>query len=294
MSTFLLRALLAFFIALPLAGAAAALELKPFRDRLFAYPAVLESRDDGAYLVLDYQEMRDINERDETPERRVRSAWVAPGIRKHQVQETVVQDGRSIDVTRVGPETHAAFSVIFVHGRGGDRRLGVNDYTFGGNFNRIKNLAFENGGSYYSVSMKSFDGEGVEDIAALVKTIRLRSPGAPVVLSCASMGSLVCWGATRDKVTSAALSGMMVMGGISDPDFVRTAAFRRRLPMFFSHGSHDSVYSADDQERLYDSLHSKDYPVRFVLFRSGSHGTPVRMTDWRDALNWIFAHMPVR
>jgi hypothetical protein len=23
------------------------------------------------------------------------------------------------------------------------------------------------------------------------------------------------------------------------------------------------------------------------LFETGSHGTPVRMTDWRDALNWI-------
>jgi hypothetical protein len=26
-----------------------------------------------------------------------------------------------------------------------------------------------------------------------------------------------------------------------------------------------------------------------VLFQTGSHGTPVRMTDWRDSLDWIFA-----
>ncbi|MDK1483140.1 hypothetical protein QN226_31390, partial [Sinorhizobium sp. 6-117] len=42
-----------------------------------------------------------------------------------------------------------------------------------------------------------------------------------------------------------------------------------------------------DLVALYRSLKSKDYPTRFVLFETGSHGTPVRMTDWRDALNWI-------
>jgi hypothetical protein len=26
-----------------------------------------------------------------------------------------------------------------------------------------------------------------------------------------------------------------------------------------------------------------------VLFQTGGHGTPVRMTDWRETLNWLFA-----
>jgi len=26
-----------------------------------------------------------------------------------------------------------------------------------------------------------------------------------------------------------------------------------------------------------------------VLFQTGGHGTPVRMTDWRETLNWILA-----
>ncbi|RUU70144.1 alpha/beta hydrolase, partial [Mesorhizobium sp. M7A.F.Ca.MR.362.00.0.0] len=52
------------------AAHAAALELKPFKDDLFAYPATLSSDTNGAYTVIDYREMRDINQRDQVPERR--------------------------------------------------------------------------------------------------------------------------------------------------------------------------------------------------------------------------------
>ena len=77
------------------------------------------------------------------------------------------------------------------------------------------------------------------------------------------------------------------MGGVADPDFTKSAAYKARLPMFFSHGSKDSVYPAESQKALYGALKGQGYPTRFVLFETGSHGTPVRMTDWRDALNWI-------
>ncbi|TIW03481.1 MAG: alpha/beta hydrolase, partial [Mesorhizobium sp.] len=51
------------------------LSLKPFKDDLFAYPAALSTGDNGAYTVLDYHEMRDINQRDEVPEKRVRAQY---------------------------------------------------------------------------------------------------------------------------------------------------------------------------------------------------------------------------
>ena len=54
---------------------------RPFKDDLFAYPATLSSDDDGAYRVVDYREQRDIDERDEVPERRVKRAYVSLGVR---------------------------------------------------------------------------------------------------------------------------------------------------------------------------------------------------------------------
>ncbi|MCD7110331.1 alpha/beta fold hydrolase [Rhizobium sp. DKSPLA3] len=263
--------------------------LKPFKDDLFGYGRILDSRDDGNWLTIDYDEMRDINGRDEIPERRVKRPYVSLGVKRQQANETVDIGGRGVDVFRVGAAQNAAFTVIFIHGRGGDRRLGANDYSFGGNFNRLKNLAVENGGAYYAPSARSFDTDGAADIAGLIDALARRSPGKPVILSCASMGSFLCWGVTRNATAVGQLSGIMIMGGATDPDFGKSAAFARKLPMFFSHGSADGTYKAEDQAALYGRLKKGGYPARFVLFQTGTHGTPVRMTDWRDAINWILS-----
>ncbi|WP_132533315.1 alpha/beta hydrolase [Rhizobium sp. PP-F2F-G48] len=270
-------------------GCARAETLRPFKDELFAYGRVLESRDGGDWLTVDYDEMRDINGRDEVPERRVKRPYVALGVKRFQENETIDVGGRGLDVFRVGTPENAAFTVIFIHGRGGDRRLGANDDSFGGNFNRLKNLAVENGGVYYAPSARSFDTDGAADIAGLIDGVARRSPGRPVILSCASMGSFLCWGVSRNATAVKQLSGMMIMGGATDPDFTKSAAFARKLPMFFSHGSADKTYRADDQAALYTRLKKGGYPTRFVLFQTGTHGTPVRMTDWRDAINWILS-----
>ncbi len=284
---FSVRCLIAAVLFSSVVGTVEAQTLQPYKDALFDYPRILREDDGGDFRVVDYQELRDINGRDQIPERRVKRAYVSLGVKSSQVNETLELGDRSLDVTRVGSDRGAAFTVIFIHGRGGDRRLGANDFSFGGNFNRLKNLAVGNGGTYYTPSVRSFDAAGVADIAALIRFAAERSNGRPVVLSCASMGSFICWGISRDSQATAALGGMMVMGGVADPAFPESAAYKAGLPMFFSHGSDDSVYPAEAQLGLYRSLRGKDYPARFVLFQTGSHGTPVRMTDWRDALNWI-------
>ncbi|MDQ0453843.1 alpha/beta hydrolase [Rhizobium paknamense] len=272
-----------------LAGApASAANLMPFKDDLFSGQTVLESRDNGDFQIIDYQEMRDINGRDQIPERRVKAPYVSSGVRKYQKDETLdLGAAGKLDVTRTGPADGAAFTVIFIHGRGGDRRLGSDDYKFGGNFNRLKNLAVENGGTYYAPTVRSFDKMGVDQIAALIEQAHNRSGGKPVVLACASMGSFICWGMTREEQAVRALSGMAIMGGATDPNFTTSAAFRAKLPIWFTHGSRDNVYAAGDQTGLYERLHRGGYPTKFTLFLTGTHGTPVRMTDWRAVLNWL-------
>ena len=281
------RVVFACFVAAALTLPVQAAMLKPFKDELFSYGTVLETGDDGDYRVIDYDKMRDIHGRDTEPERRVRRAYVSLGVKSAQANETLDLATRPLDVLRVGARSGAAFTVIFIHGRGGDRRLGANDWSFGGNFNRLKNLAVENGGVYYAPSMRSFDDAGVADIAGLIAYAQQQSPGRPIVLSCASMGSFICWGITRNPQAVAALKGMMIMGGPSDPAFTKSAAYKKKLPIFFSHGGADTVYPVTGQIAFYRSLKKANYPTRIVLFQTGSHGTPVRMTDWRDALNWI-------
>ena len=264
--------------------------IAPYKDDLFSSMAVLKTEDGGAFEVIDYQEMRDINGRDREPERRVKDAYVSLGVRRVQENQTLQIDGRSVDVTRTGQGQGGAFTVIFIHGRGGDRRLGVNDYTFGGNFNRLKNLAVGNGGTYYSPSVTSFSDKGVADVAALIRLAFEQSGGRPLVLACASMGGFICQGISRDAKTVRFLKGMVLLGAPPDPQLVGTPFAKLKLPIYFAHGSADSVYKADDQIALFRKLLKIGYPARFTLFQTGSHGTPIRMVDWREVLNFILTN----
>ena len=43
------------------------------------------------------------------------------------------------------------------------------------------------------------------------------------------------------------------------------------------------------RRRSFEEFKQRDanYPVKFALFNTGSHGTPIRMTDWQLVLNWM-------
>ncbi|MBW9087476.1 alpha/beta fold hydrolase [Rhizobium wenxiniae] len=261
--------------------------IPPFKDNLFSSHKVLKSEDGGAYEVMDYNELRDINDRDQEPERRVRGAYVDTSVRRSQENETLMLGGRNVEVTRVGQSSGERFSVIFIHGRGGDRRLGVNDYSFGGNFNRLKNLVARNGGTYYSVSVRSFDDKGAADVGALLRHAFEQSSGRPVILACASMGGIVCQNIVRDREAVRYLGGMVLLGGPPDQGLATTPYAKLKLPIYFGHGSADSVYRAEDQEKIFRGLRATGYPARFALFQTGGHGTPIRMVDWRKVLNFV-------
>ncbi len=261
--------------------------IPPFKDNLFSSHKVLKSEDGGAYEVMDYNELRDINDRDQEPERRVRGAYVDTSVRRSQENETLMLGGRNVEVTRVGPSSGERFSVIFIHGRGGDRRLGVNDYSFGGNFNRLKNLVARNGGTYYSVSVRSFDDKGAADVGALLRHAFEQSSGRPIILACASMGGIICQNIVRDREAVRYLGGMVLLGGPPDQGLATTPYAKLKLPIYFGHGSADSVYKAEDQEKIFRGLRATGYPARFALFQTGGHGTPIRMVDWRKVLNFV-------
>jgi pimeloyl-ACP methyl ester carboxylesterase len=105
------------------------------------------------------------------------------------------------------------------------------------------------------------------------------------------MGGGLCWKLAADKAVAAKLSGLLLLGSHWDDTFLASPAFRRRVPVFFGQGSNDKVFPVEKQEAFYRSILKKapGYPARFVRFETGSHGTPIRMTDWRETLNWMLA-----
>ncbi|APY14602.1 phospholipase [Brucella sp. 10RB9214] len=283
--------LLSAFFLLRVSSAFAGDILPPFKDDYFAYPGILSSADNGDYKVVDYDEMRDINGRDAVPEKRVRDAYVSLRARAYQKDVTFQTSAGLVKAMMAGKRDGASFIVIYLHGRGGNRLQGMNDFTFGGNFNRVKNLAALNDGLYITPDFKDFGAAGEAQIAGLIDAVRATSPHAPLVLSCGSQGGTLCWRIAANEKAGGALAGLILLGSLWDEGFFKSSAFKRRVPVFFGHGSRDPVFAIDKQEGFYREIRKRapGYPVQFRRFESGNHGTPIRMSDWREMLNWILA-----
>lgn len=273
---------------------ASALDVAAHKDRLFAYPSVIETRDGGAFRIIDYNEMRDINGRDEIPEKRVKGQYVTPGVKRVEKDTRVDTAAGTINHVAVGTQQGAKVITVYIHGQGGNRKQGSNDYTFGGNFNRIKALMAGNGGLYLAPDVDDFGPTGVARMAALIDHYARMSPGAPVFVACGSAGGAVCYGLANAKATVRWLSGIMLMGSFWQDDFLASPAFERRVPLFIGHGSRDPVFAIGNMEGFYQRIRNADaaYPVMMVRFESGNHGTPIRMTDWRETLNWMLRNLP--
>lgn len=276
-------------LLMPVGATQAASLLPPYKDDLFAYPAILQKADSGDYQIIDYNEMRDINARDAIVEKRVRDEYVS--LRARAAQKDMIFDTQAGPVKAMiaGKAENASFIVIYLHGRGGNRHQGMNDFTFGGNFNRVKNLAVLNNGLYVTPDFRDFGDAGAAQIAALIDKLASLSPKAPMILSCGSAGGVLCWRVAADNAAQHHLSGLVLLGSLWDKNFLKTAAFKRRVPVFLAHGSRDPVFDIQQQEDFYRSIRksSRGYPVVFRRFESGNHGTPIRMADWREILNWI-------
>ncbi|GHD08046.1 alpha/beta hydrolase [Tianweitania populi] len=267
-------------------------QLKPFKDKLFAYPAVLATSDNGAHVTIDYQEMRDINGRDAVPERRVKPDYIATNVRGVQQDLALTSDsGAKITHVAVGKREGASMIVLYLHGQGGSRKQGVDDFTFGGNFNRIKNLMAASGGLYLSPDFPDFGDKGADQVAELIKHYSDASPTARVFVACGSMGGGLCWALARKPEIVGKLGGLLLLGSHWDDAFLTSAAFKAKVPVVFAQGSRDPVFPVDKQEAFFRKIRaaSPNYPTRFVRFESGTHGTPIRMIDWRETLSWMSA-----
>lgn len=275
-----------------LSGAVMAQELAPYKERLFAYPGLLKPDDNDNYIVVDYRESRDIDARDQVPERRVWGRYVSLKVRRQQEELSVETPAGALKHFAVGKQRTARMITLYIHGKGGNRKQGVNDHSFGGNFNRLKNLMVRAGGLYISTDVPGFNAAGSAAIATLIDHYSDLSPGAPVVVACGSLGGEICYRLAADSKAAGDISGFVLLGAPPVSSIFSSPAVKRRTPIVFAHGSRDTVYPIDAVEAHFRRFEKQTsgYPVRFIRFETGTHGTPIRMIDWRDTLNWMLSH----
>ena len=267
---------------------AAGYRLAPWKDDLFKYPAVLESHDGGALITVDYSKERDLYGRDAVVEKKAKAEYVELVGAKTYSYKSGFSTQKFMGAGKV--EGGARAIVIYIHGMGGSRHQGVDEWMFGGNFNRIMNLMVRNDGAYLSPDYSPFGGAG--QIRDLMIEQAQRSPDAQIFIACGSWGGTICWDLARDPKATPLISGLLLLGSNHDDRFVTTPAVTggaRRFPIYLGHGTEDPIYRWQDELAFYRKVRAAapDYPIRLALFKTGVHGTPIRMTDWRLTLNWM-------
>ncbi|MEN0088189.1 MAG: alpha/beta hydrolase, partial [Pseudomonadota bacterium] len=234
--------------------------------------------------------LRDVNGRDRDPGRRAKPKYVlrVPGGVKQLRLETPA--GRIPYMQAGAKAERAALLMVYLHGNGGNLKQGVDTRTFGGNFGRAMTLIVRAGGRYVSPGFTDFGTSGATQIGALLAHQNRANPGAKIVLACGSQGSLLCWRLAREASTSSLVDGLVLLGGTGDADYLRArrAGQVAPIPIVFAHGSRDPVFEWQIVRQQSDALRATGGSVRMDLFDGGIHGTPIRMIDWRDTLNWMF------
>ncbi len=286
-----LAAVLTVFFTVLVSAGANAFELKRYKERLFAYPGLLKPDGDDRYLIVDYRESRDIDARDQIPERRVWGRYVSLKVKRSQQELSFDGPLGPLRYFAVGRLAGARVVTLYLHGRGGNGKQGVNDFSFGGNFNRLKNLMVRNGGLYLSPDVPAFDASGAKAIGALIAHYRSLSPAAKLIVACGSLGAQICYRLAGDKAMSEDIAGFILLGAPPVEAVFSSPALARNTPFLLAHGSYDKVYPIEAVEAHFREFTRRkaDYPVRFIRFETGTHGTPIRMIDWRSALNWILS-----
>jgi pimeloyl-ACP methyl ester carboxylesterase len=269
---------------------ARAAELPSFMDGAFGYPPTVWSGYGGDYRVIAYDALRDARRADAAGDQ-IRPPTVSLGVRDVEADLGADPSAGTPSHIAVGRSDGASLIVVYIHGRGANRKSGVDDFTFGGNFNRLKNLVVAAGGVYLSPDFANFGDRGTSEVATLVERYAAASPGAPVVIACGSAGGALCWSLAKDPVVAPRLAGLALLASLPDDGFLSSAAFARRVPVFLGHGSRDTVLPVKDVATFFQTVReaAPDYPMKLYVFEAGTHRTPLVMVDWRDAINWMLS-----
>lgn len=276
-------------------------ELAPFKDNLFSYKYFVNEEYDGKYKLISYSQKRDLEERDEIPEKRVSELYRnTANFDTYKKEKTFQYKWKTIgyvENTKAWVDIewkNIQYLTIYIHWMNWNKWQGVNDYSFWGNFNRIQNLMLENNGSYIATNFSNFGVDWMEEVKQLIKNKKTEYPNAKVFLACGSSGWDICWGIAADNEWNALLNGLLILGSNSGYKWLwnDTLSMKRKgglIPIFIAHGEKDRVIWLQGQKNFFTAIlrKNKDYPVRMHVFTNGTHGTPIRMLDWRVVINWI-------
>lgn len=265
---------------------------EPYKDELFT-PELLARGNNCNVSLFDYNEIDHVNGQDCAKENGMHKSVAQPdrigdvsSVRRERIKEIP-----GLEKTwEIGPKPGGVdgpkCAVIWCHGAvesDNPHHLGARDSNFGANNNRLMNLANQQGCTYYSPSFRG--RHGYYAIQYLIDYLKENGVDE-IFISASSAGASALNVASNNPANTDVLAGLFYTGTYSNPQYVeRSAAFKAGVPIVFSQGANDEYATARDG--FFDVLdRNPNANMWLQIFEDGAHGTPIRMIDWRQTLNW--------
>jgi len=294
-----IAAIVVSVLLLPAVAFAEGFRLAPYKDDLFKYQRILGELYGGGFVVVEFDDARDVGGRDEIRLKKAYDKFVSLDVNEYK-KDLLIREEETVQYIGVGKtDGDAKIVVIYLHGRHGDRTLAQEDLRFGGNFNRVKNLMVLNDGVYLTPDFSNFGKKGTDEVKTLMRHYAKNSPDAPIIVAGASTGCVIIDELLADPEGLELLDGVIMHGALPIPSSLKPTFFQlpvfkdpaKYVPIYIGQGSADPTVPWVTQELFFKNVKAvaPDYPIRVELFKGEDavHGTPIRMMDWRLVLNWI-------
>ena len=272
-----------------------------WKDTMFSYNHWVWKDDKVWFDWVDYNQKRDLEDRDFIDVDQAFPEWVDLTLKDKEFVLDLPAVWNNVP-TKWVMETYAIanlkskesiywtirfkpkFIFVFVHGLNWNRTWGFKDWTFNGNFNRLKHIAYYNNGLYISPTVKWFS-KGWDQIAWFFKLMKKKYPTTKFILACWSSWGETCWRVYND--ISAPLDWMMLLGSMAAPNGIKTIQ-KRKIPIYLWHWGKDRAIPLGVAINSYKTIQKAWNPVKLEVFTNGVHWTPLRMIDYLETLKWMF------
>lgn len=261
-----------------------------FKDDLFSYRNILYSKYNKEYNLIEYSEEIDIEDRDEIDVDKVYEKYINRNIFEYREEKSFYIYNKELKYWEIKKDNiknkEIEYIIFYFHWMWWNRHQWINDETFWWNFNRIQNLMIKNNWIYISNDFSDFYDRWSEEMLFLIKEKKKQYPNSKIILSWASSWGTLLWNII--KKDSSLINGIILMWSVVDKHIENIIKYNK-IPIYISHWTKDSQIRYEWKEDFYKYIKSIDnnYPILIDIFQDWVHWTPIRMTDWKRAINFI-------
>lgn len=263
------------------------------KDKLFEYRNILEKWTNDDYVKVDYVEKIDLYERDIEPVDKVKEEYIDISyIEKwYEKEEKINISWKELTYFIAKKDDNIDKLVIYIHWWWWNRFQGMSDYTFGWNFNRVKNLMIHNTGAYISPDFSNFWYKGQNEIHKIILNQKEKNKNLKnVFIACGSSGWEVCWGLFNNEEFNKDINWIILVWSSVNYWFFNNKEIKKRLiPIFLGHWTNDKQIWYQWHTNFFNKIKQENinYPIKLHLYNTWVHWTPIRMINWKETIEWM-------